>query len=361
MPAERSRSDAAALPRLGVLLAGALSVALAASAGGCRRAPPAAPAPARARPPVAASAPGEERRSPRIEMKNVDLLVMPDVVLEVRLLFGELEGVGPDGVPVFDDPRSFRIVIDRAETAISARSLAALLNGYTFAYPGSPLGKLEVKLEKGRIVQSGVLRKKVDIPFELAGELALTAQGLLRIHPKSVRIAGVPVKKLLDLFDVELANLINARRDRGVQIDGDDLLLDPDRLMPLPSVRGRVVSARLAGDRLLLTFAPQRARPTREADLHPSWPAARGYLYMQGGRLRLGKLMMLDTDLQIVDADPRDPFLFFLSRFQEQLAAGYSKTLPDQGLVTVAPDFNDLAVPLRPPAMPGAAAGRSRP
>jgi hypothetical protein len=65
----------------------------------------------------------------------------------------------------------------------------------------------------------------------------------------------------------------------------------------------------------------------------------RGYMFFTGNLLRFGKLTMRDTDLEIADADPSDPFDFYLERYQEQLTAGYSKTLEDGGLVSYMPDY----------------------
>ena len=53
---------------------------------------------------------------------------------------------------------------------------------------------------------------------------------------------------------------------------------------------------------------PSKGRPT--ALTLPS-PAARNYVYFGGGSITFGKLTMRDADLQLIDADPRDPFDFF--------------------------------------------------
>ena len=51
---------------------------------------------------------------------------------------------------------------------------------------------------------------------------------------------------------------------------------------------------------------------------------------------------MTDTDLELVDADPKDPFDFSVDNWNSQLVAGYSKTLANRGLRTYMPDYNDL-------------------
>ena len=83
---------------------------------------------------------------------------------------------------------------------------------------------------------------------------------------------------------------------------------------------------------------PSKGRPT--ALTLPS-PAARNYVYFGGGSITFGKLTMRDADLQLIDADPRDPF-DFSQRYNAQLVAGYSKNTPAKGLKTYMPDFDDL-------------------
>jgi hypothetical protein len=253
------------------------------------------------------------------------------------------------GIPVFDDPRSFGIQIDRATTAISTASMSALLNRYTFGYPGAPLRAIEVSAHDGKLRQKGTLHKGVDVPFEMDGELSALPDGRLRVHPTAIKVAGIPAKRLLDALGLELVKVIQVRADRGVAIAGDDLLLDPNRLLPPPTISGKVGAARLEGDRIVLDFVGAAPKI-----LKPSLPEAQNYMYFRGGRLRFGKLTMQDTDLQIVDTAPRDPFRFDLSQYARQLVAGYSKTMPDKGLVSFMPDADKIGPPVVPavPAVP---------
>ena len=41
------------------------------------------------------------------------------------------------------------------------------MNSYIFAYPGAPLKHLKVHTSGSQVVQSGVMHKIVDIPFEI--------------------------------------------------------------------------------------------------------------------------------------------------------------------------------------------------
>jgi hypothetical protein len=292
----------------------------------------------------AASAPAARGGPPlRVRIQNVHMIALPGVILEVRSLSGRLAPTRRGAIPIFDDPRSFRIEIDRATTALSTASMSALLNRYTFAYPGAPLRDLALEVKDGKLRQKGILHKGVDVPFEMEGELSVNPDGRLKIHPTSIKVGGVSAKRLLDALGVELVKVIKVREDRGVALAGDDLLLDPHRLLPPPEIAGRVGAVRLEGDRIVIEFTGARPR-----ELEPPVAKSGNYMYFRGARLRFGKLTMQDTDLAIVDAHPDDPFLFYLAEYTRQLVAGYSKTLPNKGLVTYMPDADRVGQPLAP-------------
>jgi len=73
----------------------------------------------------------------------------------------------------------------------------------------------------------------------------------------------VPAKRLLDALGIELVKLIKVRADRGVAIEGDDLLLDPNRLLPPPQVVGKVGTARLEATGSSSNSWAARRRPSR--------------------------------------------------------------------------------------------------
>jgi hypothetical protein len=80
--------------------------------------------------------------------------------------------------------------------ALDGDAIAALLNQMAFNYPGAPIKHLRVRIENGSMVQKGVLRKGVDIPFEMWAVPVLLPDGRLRLHPDRLRIFSVNGLKL---------------------------------------------------------------------------------------------------------------------------------------------------------------------
>src|SRR2546427_2008668 len=124
----------------------------------------------------------------QVQMRNVAFHVDSTIVLDLRFLRGELRRSSPDQAPFLDDKHSFTLGIDSARIAITPAALSGLLNRYTFAYPGSPLRKLTITIDHGRLVQRGLMH---GISFTMVGDLSLTPDGELRLHPSSVKAAGI--------------------------------------------------------------------------------------------------------------------------------------------------------------------------
>ena len=275
------------------------------------------------------------------EMQNVLYHVDDRVVLRIAHLRGALEPTTRGAPPWFDDPKSFSLAIDSGEVAIDPLSLSTLLNRYVFNYDGSPISGIKVTVEKGQLKQTGTLHKGVSLPFTIRAELSATPDGRLRLHPTSVKVGGISVKGLMHTFGLEMENLVKVRPGTGVEVVKDDFLLSPAGMLPPPTIKGLVTAVRLDGDEIVQTMGGSKREGSHER-LRPSDPKATNFMFYRGKVLRFGKLTMEDADLQIVDADPKDPFDFSLAHLNEQLVAGESHNQPDYGLVTVMPDYADL-------------------
>jgi len=261
----------------------------------------------------------------RFEMKNVDFHVDESIFLRLDTLRGDLLSRVPRQPPTFDDKRTLLLKIDYGEVAVTPAALSGLMNRYVFNYPGRPLTDIRVSIADGRLRQEATLHKGVVIPVEMVGDLGVTPDGRIRFHPTQIKAGGAPVKKLLDAVGLEVEKVLKTNAGRGVMVVDDDLVLDLNRMLPPPLIRGRVTAVWIDRDRVRMTFgAPAASRP-----LSPLDPAAPNYMYFRGGTLRFGKLTMAHADLQIVDEHPEDPFDFFLDQYQAQLVAGHSRTMPN--------------------------------
>ena len=287
-----------------------------------------------------------------LEMKNVNLRVDKDAVVGIRLLRGQVIPTQPGGSALLDSTSSFSIRITSGTVALQSADLGVILNRFVFGYKGSPLKHLKVRTEGDQLVQSGVMHKGVDLKFEIKAALSLTDSGWIRLHPTKVRVLGVNGETLLHALGLRLDDMLDLSKSTAARVKGDDIYLDPTKILPPPAIVGRLTSVRVEGDALVQEFARLPEDSVFAGYARPD-SAAPNYLFFRGGRLRFGRLEMRDTELQILDLDPSDPFDLFLAEYNKQLTAGYSRNRPNLSLQAFFPDYNDLGKPVAMPLVSG--------
>ena len=281
------------------------------------------------------SSAAKQNSAVQVEMRNVSYHYTDRVAVHIKTLSGELAPIGSHEFPIFDDKRSFKLRITTAEIGMSAESLANVLNSYVLTRRDTPLKDINIRIEHGRLKIKGKLHNQGDLPFETEGVLSATPDGKVRLHSEKIKTLHLPVKGLMDLFGIEIADLIKAGKSPGMQAEKDDLILDPQQILPAPHIEGAVTEVQLRGDSIVQIFG----RPERH---QPRGVPAQNYMAYTGNRLQFGKLIMSDTDMILIDMDPNDPFDFYLDHYQEQLAAGYTQITPNFGLRVYMRDFDKL-------------------
>src|SRR5262249_5711331 len=186
-----------------------------------------------------------------VQMSNVMYHFQDDIAVHIRRLGGDLIPTKPGQMPVFDDKGSFVLEIAAAEMAMKPQSLANTLNRNVLAAKDAPIKDLSIAIEKNRLKIKGKLHTKGDISFEAEGELSATEAGNIRLHVEKIKALHLPVKGLMDLFGVEIADLIKSGKVTGVTAEKDDLILDPKKILPPPHITGRVTEIRLERDNIV--------------------------------------------------------------------------------------------------------------
>ncbi|HEU4414529.1 MAG TPA: hypothetical protein VFT65_07065 [Candidatus Angelobacter sp.] len=287
------------------------------------------------------SSAGAENGAVQVQMHNVMYHFADNAVVHLVNVGGAIVPTTAGKFPIFDDKQSFTLQIAAAEISIDPASLAYAMNNNVFSGKDSPLKDLSVSIDKGKIKIKGKLHKKGDVGFETEGQLTPTADGKIRLHAEKIRALHLPVKGLMDLFGVDIADLIKNGKVPGVQVEKDDLILDPGAILPPPRISGKITAIRLEANNIVQIFGePEKYHWTKVP--------AQNYMAYRGNKLQFGKLIMVDTDMILIDPDPRDPFDFYLEHYKDQLFAGYSKTTPSFGLHVYMVDYNKLKRKARP-------------
>jgi hypothetical protein len=265
------------------------------------------------------------------EMRNVVYHYTDEIAVDIQQLRGKL--VPKKDIPVFDDTQSFTLQIDSATLSISTEALGHVLNDYVFAAKDAPLKDLVLSADGNQLKIKGKLAQKGDISFETSNTLTVTEDGKIRLHAGHIKAAHLPVKGIMDLFGVKLADLINTKKVKGVWAEKDDVILDQSQILPPPQIEGKLTEVRIENGQIVQIFG------TGDAGIRSGPKNFMGY---RGATLRFGKLTMSDTDLMLIDADPKDLFDFYLDHYRDQLVAGYTKTTPTFGLRVYMVDYDKL-------------------
>jgi hypothetical protein len=205
---------------------------------------------------------------------------------------------------------------------------------------------VRIAVEGDHLHTSGKIQKGAGVPFTMEASVSATSDGWMRLHATKLNAVGVPVKGILDLVGLKMDDLVKLPAGSGMKADGDDLLIDATALMPPPRLEGRLQSVSVTGSHLTLHLVGAGAPTGRPSTL--PLPSARNYIYFYGGSIRFGKLTMSQADMQLIDADPRDPFDFSPPHYEKQLIAGYSRNTARKGLQVFMPDYGDIVKHDRP-------------
>jgi hypothetical protein len=291
-------------------------------------------------------------------IKNVDLRVgtSPDDegAMQVRTLRGRVFETQAGQTPYLDEPDSFGIEVTSGTVALDGKGLTTLLNQRVFNYRGAPIRNLRVSVENGQLVQRGTIRKGVDMPFTMWSTLTLTEDNRIRSHPTRLILLGVNGLTLMKALGLKMEKVLDVSGTKGiVEMQGNDMLLDPLKMIPPPRVVGRIASVKIEGDEIVQVFATTPADSAFRTLVRVD-PSVQNYIYYKGATLRFGRLTMWPADLLIGDADETDRFDLDLPRYAEQLTAGYTRTLANKALRTWMPDRHDLKNgSVSGPAVPG--------
>ena len=282
------------------------------------------------------------REATQTSMTNVWFYYDEVMFLDIHTMRAEMISK-PPGEPVnFDDRRKFTLRVDTGKIGMKSASLDKLMNQYLFGYPDPPLRNLHITMDGKQLKQEGIMHKIVDIPFTMWADVSAD-HGLIRIHPTKISICGINGLGLLKAVGQNLEKMLKMPVERGVRADKNDLLIDPNRALPPPSVELKLTDVRVEGDELMQIF---------DAGLHLApltlpKPGVKNVMYFRGGTLRMGKLLMLDSDMEVIDTDERDPFAFYIDIYNEELVAGYEYNRPNYGLTVFMRDWDDLGKPLQ--------------
>jgi hypothetical protein len=264
---------------------------------------------------------------------NLMLRKGPTFRVYVRWLRGKMLPTQRNVAPSFDDPDSFVIDIATGVLRANIGDIGNYLNAGGLG--NSPLKNVKLSGDGNQIKLVGTLHKMISLPVELDASIAPLPDSRIQIHVNKITVLKIPFKALLGAVHITLADFVDAKNLRGVQVTGNDLYISPEQLLPPPHIRGHLTAVRVVNPDLEEVFGDAQG----EVERVEQW---RNFLRLKGGSINFGRLIMQPVDILMVDVSNDVWFDLDLAHYQKQLVYGYTRMTPQAGLQIFMPDLKNI-------------------
>ena len=281
--------------------------------------------------------PHSDRPDTRIHAHNLLLRKGPNFHVYVRWLDGRLARTGREVNPSLDRPESFDLDIQTGVIRVNIGDIGQYLNS---SVASSPLKNVTLLADGPNLKLTGVVHKVFPLPVQVIASLSVAQNDRIRVHIIKIDVLKVPVKGLLGLLHISAADLVKHNID-GVDIEGNDLLLDTHKLLPPPHIRGRLTRVSVQSPDIQAVYG-DAADNVERVEL---W---RNFFSLDGGTIDFGTLTMHPVKMIMIDISSNPWFDLDLVNYREQFSSGYTRMTADAGLQMFIPDVRDI----RPKSLP---------
>jgi hypothetical protein len=263
---------------------------------------------------------------------NLMLRKGPNFRVYVRWLRGQMLRTRRNVNPSFDDPESFVLDVKAGVIRANVGDITNFLNVSGSA--NSPLKNITLSGDGNQIKLHGTLHKIISLPIELNGTIAAVPDNRIQMHVTKLSVLKIPLKGLLGGLHISISDLF-PHDIPGVQVSGNDVFFDTQKLVPAPHIRGQLTSVRIVNPDLEEIYG-NAENAVKQVE---QW---RNFLRLRDGTLDFGKLTMHQVDLVMIDMSNDAWFDLDLAHYQEQLVNGYTRMTPQAGLQIFMPDLDEL-------------------
>src|SRR5690348_2808066 len=281
---------------------------------------------------VMASPPSPATEVTNVFAHNLMLRKGPGFRVYVRWLRGEIIPANRNVNPSFDEPGSFSREEKDGVIHTNVGDLTNLLNDELTSLP---LKNIALSGDGNQIKLHGTLHEIVPLPIELLGTIAAAPGNRIQLHVTQLSLLKIPFGALLGDFHLTVSSLFHPKPGSGIEVSGNDVFFDTEKLLPAPHIRGQLKGVRVVNPDFEEVYGNAQEDVARVAQ----W---RNFLQLTGGTIDFGKLTMHHVDLIMVDLSNDAWFDLDLAHYQEQLVNGYTRMTPQAGLQIFMPDVEQI-------------------
>jgi hypothetical protein len=276
--------------------------------------------------------PSSDSAPTNVYAHNLMLRKGPSFRVYVRWLRGQMARAHRGVNPSFDDPDSFFLDI---KTGVLRANIGDISNFLNAGMPNSPLKNIALSGNADQIKLNATLRKIVPLPIELTATIAAASGNRIHLHVTKINVLKIPFKALLGGFHVAISDLFHAQGIPGIEVSGNDIFFDTQRLLPPPHIRGQLTKVHIVNPDLEEIYGDAQTDVARVEQ----W---RNFIRLRDGTIDFGKLTMHHVDLIMIDISKDPWFDIDLAHYQEQLVNGYTRMTPQAGLQIFMPDLREI-------------------
>lgn len=293
-------------------------------------------------------------------MRNVRFCWSKQICINTNRLTGTAVPLGKQSVVNFDELSGFMVNVRNATVQISPETLQGMFNESVFNYPGSNLRDLKVGIRqagnRNNVMLNGSLKYLfLWIPFEMDTNLSVDRKtNTLVIAVNTLNVFGIiPATWLIEFKPFNLDKLLTLPPNRHLTVHQNLMMVKPFGLFPPPRVDGTISDIAVTPKLISLTFSG-----SDKTFQTPPDSAAPNSVYLEGGSTQFGKLGMINTQLQVIDGNPGNPFQLSLLNYRDYLPKSNVKLLPNDAVQVIMPDHNLPSEPALKPQPPAPTPGR---
>jgi hypothetical protein len=250
----------------------------------------------------------------------------------VRWLRGQMVRAARDVNPSFDEPDSFVLEVKTGVIRTNVGDLTKFLND---GVKNSSFRDITLSGDGDQIKLHGTLHKIVPLPVEMIATIGVAPSNRIKISVTKLNVLKIPFKALLGGFHVTISSLFDPGKIPGIEVTGNDIFLDTQKLLPAPHIHGDLTSVRIVNPDVEEIYG----NATEDVARVTEW---RNFLQLREGTIDFGKLTMRHVDLIMVDLSDDAWFDLDLAHYQEQLVNGYTRMTPEAGLQIFMPDLDKI-------------------
>ena len=259
---------------------------------------------------------------------NVD---QNDVKMKIKVphFEADLFDKTPEDPLTVTDFKNMDISVKNGLVQISDKDLTTTVTNVLKAETKNVVRNVNIDFIPGNQIKAQIIGKKF-LKFNL------TVQGtahpnpinnVVRFTPDKININGIPVKKIMDFFGLEIGEMVKVGNAKGsVFTSGDSIYFAPHKLVSSPKIEGNVTALKTGVGTLSVMIGNDNIDTYQPKPVY----GENNYLTVRGGNVNFSGFNLLNTDLALMDGTPENDF---------DVINDPSKKVISEGQVTIPEEF----------------------